>query len=136
MGAPPVPFPVCTVPFLLSADIPISDFALCFPFILVFQATVNFYLHAYHDSNLVSIYQAFLTCTLIWSNGFIHSSIHPSHDTYLVNTNYVPGNSVGAGGMVLTKLGMWSPFIRSFQFRDDLGDYLLWPPRTSESLDH
>ena len=52
-----------------------------------------------------------------------------------MNTNYVPGNGAGARGMVVTKIGMWFPFIKSFQFRDDLGGYLSWLPGTSESMD-
>lgn len=52
-----------------------------------------------------------------------------------MSTSYVSGNGLGVGDMVVTKIGMWSLCTRNFQFRDDLGGYLLWPPVNFELLD-
>lgn len=90
MGAPLLPFPVCTIPFLLSADIPISDFAPCFlGYCKLLPSCISWWELGHSLLGISNM------LTLIWSNGF--TSIHPSHDKYLMNINYVPGNGVGVG---------------------------------------
>ena len=54
---------------------------------------------------------------LICSNEFIHQL----YDKYLMNTNCVSDNGLGARDMVVTKIEMRSPFMRNSQFRDDVG---------------
>lgn len=102
------------------------------------------------------VHLLFLVSRLLWTFIFMHVMMeswcqevfslrvnleqwfltYQSYDKYLMSTNYVSGNnSLGARDKVVTKIGMWSPVIESFQLPGNWGGHFGLSPGISESLD-